>query len=141
MNTTHSALRPRLPDLVGRLLWTFTGAGAALATVSSVGVFLIPAVIAAAVWLWRRTDRWQRAGFVFGVGLVILGIGIANLGANPCAVAGTGTGSEVGGCGGTDPRPWLGTGVLILTGSLVLSRLPFLRRGRTSHTTRATQGS
>ena len=133
MNTTHSALRPRLPDLVGRLLWTFIGAGAALATVSSVGIFLIPAVVGVAVWLWGRTTPPQRAGFVAGVGLVILGIGIANLGVNPCPEAGTGTGSEVGGCGGTNPRPWLGTGILILTDSLGLSRLPFPRPGPTSH--------
>ncbi len=135
MDTTHSTFGLHRPDLVGRLLWTFTGTGAVLAAVSSVGIFLIPAVVVAVVWLWGRTDPRQRIGFVAGVGLVILVVGLANLGANPCPETGTGTGSEVGGCGGTDPRPWLGTGVLILTGSVGLSRLRSPRPGPTSHDT------
>ncbi len=92
----------------------FLGTGALLSLLS-IGLLLLPLAIVAVFFAARRfAIGVATIGSIAGAGLVFVGIGIVNLGTQPCPagpfVLAPG---QLGGveCGGPDPVPWLLVGL------------------------------
>jgi hypothetical protein len=116
--------------LVGGLL------GFAVVGAASVGVLALPFVIILAVMMVRsRPPSHSLLGLIAGVGVLLLFIGVINLGTTPCDETGTLVdgvivfGSVEGGsgedgaetsCGGFAPAPWLAVGGTALASGTAL---------------------
>lgn len=118
----HADLAQRAALLVSVrwLLWPLAGALAAVSVLvfPSIGILIALCTAAAAVSARRRGSAdGAAAGVVAGVGAVLLAIGLANLGYDPCPSSGTVTlapGQSSSSCGGTSPVPWLAVGSALL---------------------------
>ncbi len=116
--------------------WTVAFALTALAAVGamSIGMFILPVALGAVVLAARRNRSWPEAlaGGFLGVAAVCLLVAYLQRGYVPCpplpATVHVGPG-QGGGCGGLDPTPWLGVGLLLAATGL-LSYALVRRAGR-----------
>lgn len=121
------AVRP--PGLWPFLAWLVAGAGLGLglASIASIGIFVLPVAIGALVALlsWRGSRNGSAAGVLTGLGTIPLYIAYLNRSGpgNICtAVAGGGQA-----CGEQwNPWPFLAAGLLLVAGGLIL--FSWLRR-------------
>ncbi len=127
------ALAPARPDqrrrfgpLAGYAAWAISGAllTVAFLALASVGLFLLPFAIAAAVYSARRFRGPPVVGLVAGAGLALVGIGIVNLGNHPCprhpVSIPTGQLTSTS-CGGPSAWPWLMAGAIVFVVGLALA--------------------
>jgi len=90
----------------------------------SIGVFILPFAGAALIFAVRMKRAWPEAlsGGLLGIGAVALWIGLGNLGSSPCLpehrIMRLSPGESFS-CGGRDPIPWLATGLVLATVSIV----------------------
>ena len=95
------------------LAWAVLAALAALAvvTAASIGMFLVPVVLGAAIFVSTRARAWPESlGALEGVAAMALVIGLANLGSSPCPSNGElilKPGEHEASCGGLAPEPFL----------------------------------
>lgn len=118
--------RPRWSPVAGYAAWATSGLLLAIAflALASIGLFLLPLAVAAAVYSARRFRSVQAVGSIAGVGLALVGIGLANLGSQPCPrhPASIPPGQLVStSCGGASARPWLVAGAIVLVAGLALA--------------------
>lgn len=119
----------------GFVAWAVGGGLLTFSLLSWVGLFLLPAALAAC-WLAGRITRSgvELLGAVAGAGLVCLGIAFGARDYNPCPPGGSlrvPPGETSVSCGGFDPVPWLAAGlVLVLAGALAYGVGRRLQAGR-----------
>jgi hypothetical protein len=102
--------------------WAVVGAGSfvALLAVFTIGVFILPLVIAAAAGLlaWGRSRTVAAVGVISGLGLVPLSVAFLNRGGpgEVCRYSGGGESCTTE----WSPWPWLIAGVLLVCGGALL---------------------
>jgi hypothetical protein len=113
------------------LAWAIAVGLAALAVIGAmtIGMFVAPVAVAALVYatLRHHAGRELLVGGLLGVGAACLFVAYRNRGYTPCPPSGTslrlGPGESYS-CGGFDPAPWLGVGLVLvvvgLTGGAVV---------------------
>lgn len=130
--------RPRWNPVAGYTAWAISGLLLTIAVLAlpSIGLFLLPVAVAAAVYSARRFPGAPVVGLMTGGGLALVAIGIVNLGNHPCSrrPVSIPPGQLVStSCGGPSARPWLLAGAIALVVGLALaaglwSRSSALRR-------------
>lgn len=128
-----SWLRSR--PVLGFAAWTAAGALSCVTIIAilSLGIFILPfAVLALCYAIWRFGVGSSALGSMFGAGLTLAGVGLANLGTRSCsgapAVAMPGQHAP-GACGGPDGAAWLTVGLIIAVAALATTIWVARRRG------------
>lgn len=102
--------------------WAVVGAGACLAllTAFTIGIFVLPLVMAATIALlrWRRTCNVAAVGLVSGLGLVPLYVAYLNRGGPGEICSTTAQGQEC--TTAWSPWPWLVVGLLLIGAGIVV---------------------
>ena len=99
------------------LFWSVTFALITVGFLSQLGMFILPVAIGLAIWgsMKVRSDRQVVLAGLAGPGLMLLAIGLSNLGNVPCPpgaiVAYPGQSVE---CGGASPTPWIVVGLAVV---------------------------
>ncbi len=123
--TTPTLIRPaevRPPGVWAFLAWAALGAGwcLALATIPTIGIFVLPVLLAGLVALikWPGSRNGSVAGAISGVGLVPLYIALLNAGGPGLSCSTTATSQE---CTSMwNPWPFLAVGLVFVAGGLAL---------------------
>lgn len=101
---------------VAVLFWSVTFALLTIGFLSQLGMFILPVAIGLAILgsMKVRSDRQVVLAGLAGPGLLLLAIGLSNLGHVPCPpgaiVAYPGQSVE---CGGASPTPWIVVGLVV----------------------------
>jgi hypothetical protein len=108
---------------MGFTLWAVVGVlmSLSLAGAASIGLFVAPFAVLAAVLVARRNDAWPaQVGLAAGLAVLLLWIASVNLDYTPC----TGEplvvypGEPAASCGGWNPLPFAVAGGLVLVGAV-----------------------
>jgi hypothetical protein len=105
--------------------WLAVGAALTLSFLTgfSIGLFVLPFALALLVVVVRRSPHLpEAAGFVSGVGVVLLLVAFLNRDYEPCPANGIlrlQPGEQSASCGGFDPHPWLYLGIAVTAAGAV----------------------
>jgi hypothetical protein len=115
--------------------WAVTGAGLTLSFLSgfSIGLLLLPFALVLLALVARLSPQLpEAAGFVSGVGVMLIVVAFLNQDYRPCGsgVVTLEPGQTSVSCGGLDPRPWLVSGLAVFTAGCVAYALTSRARRR-----------
>lgn len=104
------------------LFWSVTFALVTVGFLSQLGMFVLPVAIGLAIWgsIKMRSERRDVLAGLAGPGLLLLAIGISNIGYVPCPPDGiTLQSGQSAQCGGAPPTPWIVAGLAVAMFGLV----------------------
>jgi hypothetical protein len=98
------------------LFWSVTFALITVGFLSQLGIFVLPVAIGLAIWgsIKMRSEQRDVLAGLAGPGLLLMAIGISNIGHVPCPQDGiTLQSGQSAQCGGASPTPWIVAGLAV----------------------------